>query len=271
MEKPLACATQRRSERISSSSSSSSSSAAAAAADTNASRDDGDAISAKKGDGSIDSESTRLRKKTIAFMRHGESVANSDDIDVPDPELTELGRRQAAGRRACVRALGADLCICSPLLRAMETAAIAFAHEGSVPIEACRFAREKWWFYHQCRGCAPPERMQFAATLPRTISGVDCLHEDEFWDPEREGKLPKRELGRRSHKGLQKLVETLQGLHAETIVVVCHYGVIQQLTSVNTSNCDIVVCELGTEVRNHERSPSVSALTDMRAGVSQAR
>jgi broad specificity phosphatase PhoE len=189
----------------------------------------------------------RTGKKTIAFMRHGESVANADGSDEPDPPLTELGRRQAAGRRACVRSLGVDVCICSPLLRAMETAALAFEHEGNVAIEVCRYAREKWWFYGQCRGCAPAARLSFAAALPRAITGLEGLHEDEFWDPERERKLSKRELGRRSHRALEKLIQTLQCHAADTIAVVCHYGVIQQLTSVDTDNCDIVVCEL-TEV-----------------------
>ena len=147
----------------------------------------------------------------LVFVRHGESVANKrashHDSRMLDSHLTELGREQArswAGRAA--QGLAVEAVVCSPLRQAMETAALVFGEghchrtnvAAAVPIEVCRYAREKNWKDWQNRGCGPNELAAFAADLsPVVFEGLAGLEDtDEHWDPEAEGSAASANIQR---------------------------------------------------------------------------
>ncbi|NOU97803.1 histidine phosphatase family protein [Paenibacillus sp. LMG 31456] len=58
----------------------------------------------------------------LFIIRHGQSIGNTVPHDVPDGELTELGISQAARVAECLAERKFDQLICSPLIRAIETA-----------------------------------------------------------------------------------------------------------------------------------------------------
>ena len=59
------------------------------------------------------------------LVRHGQSVNNaSPDALVPDPALTQLGRRQAGCAGKALQEKGIRRLYCSPMLRALQTAEI---------------------------------------------------------------------------------------------------------------------------------------------------
>lgn len=65
---------------------------------------------------------------TIYLIRHGQSEFNavytgSGDAMIIDAPLTELGQQQAKDARSKVAKLGISHVICSPLTRAIQTAA----------------------------------------------------------------------------------------------------------------------------------------------------
>jgi broad specificity phosphatase PhoE len=68
----------------------------------------------------------------VWLLRHGESVNNTlpRAEHRPDPELTEVGRRQAAELAAAVAPLRPHAVVSSPLIRAMETARPLVAAAG---------------------------------------------------------------------------------------------------------------------------------------------
>ena len=191
-----------------------------------------------------ESDEGNVGAKRILFLRHGQSVANqshADTVDELDCHLTPLGRQQASAWRETP--LDVEAVLCSPLRRAMETAARVF--QDHLPIDVCRYARERWWHMWQCRGCPHADLVSFAACLPREIGGIHELERtDKFWDPEHEAGRPPAELDSTSDDGLKLLVQTLANHPAQAIAVVCHYGVIEHVAGVEAGNCDIVECEL---------------------------
>lgn len=58
----------------------------------------------------------------LFIIRHGQSIGNLIPEDMPDGELTELGRSQAAKVAECMGNSKLDYIISSPLVRALETA-----------------------------------------------------------------------------------------------------------------------------------------------------
>lgn len=73
----------------------------------------------------------------VYFVRHGQTVWNAENkiCGAADIELTELGRRQAAetGRKILKEGIRADEILCSPLIRASETAEIISSVTG-IPV-----------------------------------------------------------------------------------------------------------------------------------------
>ena len=85
-----------------------------------------------------DSEYNKLKNKTISFIRHGNSLANSYtgtlteqrlDKSLIDSPLTDLGREQASLLKGKLNNNKYDIIISSPLSRAMETASIVFPNK----------------------------------------------------------------------------------------------------------------------------------------------
>jgi broad specificity phosphatase PhoE len=69
----------------------------------------------------------------LILARHAESKNNvlPSERHGPDPELTELGMRQAAALARALAAAAPDAVLCSPLLRSLETARPAVAACGA--------------------------------------------------------------------------------------------------------------------------------------------
>lgn len=80
--------------------------------------------------------------KTIYFIRHGQSEANTDDVfQGPDSPLTELGVEQARFVAERIKGVGAEIIITSPMPRADQTAEI-IADTTGLPIERNALVRE---------------------------------------------------------------------------------------------------------------------------------
>ena len=206
--------------------------------------------------------------KRIFFIRHGQSEANvtkNDRVIDLDAKLTPLGRSQASAWHAQPNYLSEvfdatppEICICSPLRRAMETASLVFKHT-TIPIECSRYPRERWWKHYQCVGSKHQETLSFASTLDRNIANLDDLTEaDKYWNPPleldelisyRDGNdhaEEKYEPSKRENdaQGMTKLKEFLIAHPAQTIAVACHWGVINALTEESPNNCDMLVTDL---------------------------
>lgn len=69
----------------------------------------------------------------IVLARHGESLGNIVDYDCPDPELTEQGLRQARLLAKRLENEHFDHILCSPLVRALETAWIVCSNRETKP------------------------------------------------------------------------------------------------------------------------------------------
>ena len=88
----------------------------------------------------------------MILLRHGQSefnvVFNATRVDpgIPDPRLTEEGRRQARAAAAALAAFPVERLIASPYTRALETAEIV-AGELGLPIEVHLLVREHCLFH----------------------------------------------------------------------------------------------------------------------------
>ena len=194
--------------------------------------------------------------RTVLFIRHGQSHANKtevNDASVLDATLTPLGQAQAAywSENDATRELlqSFDICFCSPLRRAMETASLVFKNATAVPIEVNRFAREKWWFLWQCRGVSHQEKVEYSESLVRDIQKVDTLSEvDLYWNPEQETStmLDKKTntFNDQSERGLQKFRQGLRTHSSHRIAVACHWGVIESTLGIEPQNAEMILTEL---------------------------
>jgi len=68
----------------------------------------------------------------VYLVRHGETALNADGRlrGLADPELNEVGERQAGAVAVALAAVDADVVVSSPLRRAVRTAAIIADHAG---------------------------------------------------------------------------------------------------------------------------------------------
>ena len=104
---------------------------------------------------------SKLKKKTIFFIRHGQSESNvareAKDPHVnthprfTDAKLTPLGIKQASALQGLVDKWNVDLVITSPLTRAMQTALHAF-HNVNVPMHADPMVTEYYSNLIECKG-----------------------------------------------------------------------------------------------------------------------
>ena len=134
--------------------------------------------------------------KTVYFVRHGQAVHNvakethtgpgSPYLDpaLTDAPLTPLGKEQAQKLREAAAALPIDVVIVSPLVRAVETACLAFEAqlERGVPFVAVELCREQIG-QNFCDARRP--RAVVAAAYPRVDFGA-IDEEDKLFTPERE-------------------------------------------------------------------------------------
>jgi broad specificity phosphatase PhoE len=178
--------------------------------------------------------------KVVHFQRHGQGFHNilgdilrdagvKPDVDSTDPAvnpwlrseiidapLTETGKEQCQGQRERASALNPELVVVSPLLRAIQTAAITFADfkdNSSIP-----------WIAHE--GCREELGMLFC-NKRRPLSAIqkDYPHL-QYWDMEEEDTLfdpSKRESNEsKSDRIYDFLVNFVANRPESEIAVVCH-------------------------------------------------
>ena len=104
----------------------------------------------------------------LFIIRHGESIGNLIKEDMPDGELTPLGREQAAKVCEAMKGTGVEYIAASPLQRGVETAQ-PLAQTLGLPIHV-------WADTYEVRSKGPytgptPERMK--EMYPETVCGDD--------------------------------------------------------------------------------------------------
>ena len=166
----------------------------------------------------------------MILVRHAESEWNRHfsrtriDPGIPDPPLTETGRRQAA--RLVDRLAEAEITrlVASPYRRALETATILGEALGlAITVEP--LVRERCVF--SCDEGTPPA--QLAALWP----DLDFAHlEERWWGVPAETEVS---LGRRCAAFRAKTVALPD---RSRVAVITHWGVIRALTGQELSNAD---------------------------------
>jgi broad specificity phosphatase PhoE len=166
----------------------------------------------------------------MILVRHAESEWNRHfsrtriDPGIPDPPLTQTGRRQAA--RLIDRLAEAEITrlVASPYRRALETATIV-AEALGLAITVEPLVRERCVF--SCDEGTPPA--QLAALWP----DLDFAHlEERWWGVPAETEVS---LGRRCTAFRAKTVALPD---RSRVAVITHWGVIRALTGQELSNAD---------------------------------
>jgi broad specificity phosphatase PhoE len=173
----------------------------------------------------------------MILVRHGQSEFNAAfsvtriDPGIPDPKLTDEGRRQAAAAAEALRGAGVRRLIASPYRRALETASIIADGLGlGVTIEP--LVRERAAF--RCDIGTSPNAL--STLFPRYR--FDHL-DDPWWHDhinlgtaETEEALAARGVAFRS--AMAALSDWAE------VAVITHWGFIRALTGRPVANCEIV-------------------------------
>lgn len=166
----------------------------------------------------------------VFFLRHGQSEANAQKIDVPDALLTDLGRVQAQAWHGDIGRFNCQLVIVSPLRRAIQTALLAYA-SVDVHIEICRHAREMWWDEKANTPSTEETIRALLSNLPRG-EAVCCL----------EQALDVSDAPATEHESIRALKQELASRSEDVVCVVCHWGVINAMCGENADNGQVVEC-----------------------------
>lgn len=112
--------------------------------------------------------------KSVYFVRHGESEWNvlnkiCGSTDVP---LTDVGREQAAetGREILRQGIQADLILCSPLIRAAETAQLISSVTG-IPVRVDERLTEQ--HFGRWEGTSPRSSPEFTCAKQQFVARFD--------------------------------------------------------------------------------------------------
>lgn len=144
----------------------------------------------------------------IYLIRHGESFANTGDIDTFDSMLTIKGRKQAKELRNSKIPENFEIVYYSPLRRAIET-----LHYSNISSDVCDPL-------YLCR--------------ERICTNADCLVLEKF-EPESENSFNKR-----MSQLAKFLLDKISASPKLNICVICHGCVIMALTNVQPKNTEIV-------------------------------
>ena len=230
--------------------------------------------------------------KTVYFIRHGQSEGNAAglDKDHADPQyldspLTSRGRTQARSWHPAVNSWCIEIVLVSPLIRALETAAILFERVPSgVSIQITPSAREGWWTASENRGrlaagllagtetgaAGEPVRWPAISDLPASerIVGLERVEAPSpaAWDPVDENEFLALSPATAEAcwiASLGRLEDEIMACDASTIAVVCHWGVIKAFLEVNAPNCGVVKTRWWVDERTRalEREVCEPALT----------
>lgn len=171
----------------------------------------------------------------MILLRHGQSefnlhfTATRRDPGIPDPGLTELGRRQAEAAAEALAGERIRRIICSPYTRALQTAA-PLARRLDVPVIVSPTVRERYAF--SCDIGTP--RTELALRWP----GIDFSTLEEVWWPpiaETDAQTEARAaLFRAEMAALPDWQDTL---------VVSHWGFILAMTGERVMNGEWLRCD----------------------------
>lgn len=180
----------------------------------------------------------------MILVRHGQSEFNAAfsvtrvDPGIPDPKLTEEGRRQAAEAAESLRHSGVRRLISSPYRRALETATIiADALNLDVTIEP--LVRERAAF-HCDIGTAPLE-------LKRMFPRFRFDHLDNpWWHDHIASGVAETETALAARCAAFHAAMTATPDWPE-VAIVTHWGFIRALTGRPVTNCEIVRVDLKSQ------------------------
>jgi len=179
---------------------------------------------------------TTAPEQRILFLRHGESLHNVSDADIPDPLLTRTGHAQALSWQHTMHNFGADVVLVSPLRRTVQTACLAFG-KAKAPMELCRAARECWWDQVENSILSSPdslrrlvEEMPRGKKLAKRLSCVEPALLGCIDDPTDEGS------------SLARLRQLLASRPERCVAVVTHWGVVQALCGCDADNAELFEC-----------------------------
>jgi broad specificity phosphatase PhoE len=205
-------------------------------------------------------------QKQVILIRHGQSKANAAgsaaEVDHQSPQwldapMTALGRSQASSWSGVAPTWDVDEVWCSPLSRAMETACRVFANVD-VPIRITPYAREGWWHCSENRGrlahaieagtdgTSDEVRWPKLSSLPGShkLRGLERVAKPlpKLYDPEEESRLhaQEKELFALWEDAIEELKRELAASKARRIALVCHWGIIEQLTKEDVENCTVI-------------------------------
>jgi broad specificity phosphatase PhoE len=149
----------------------------------------------------------------LLLLRHGESVNNTlpDEAHIPDPELTEVGRRQAELLAAAVAALAPAAVVSSPLLRALDTARPLVARCGAPWLV--------WADVAETHRAHPGDGQPLAALRERF---PEARFEPRMRWPGHPGLESRAEAARRAERLLRRLLAEFPG--DVRVAVVAHAG-----------------------------------------------
>jgi broad specificity phosphatase PhoE len=198
-----------------------------------------------------------VSRKQVIFIRHGQSIANAAGTESEeehasirwlDAPMTALGRSQANSWAGVAATWGVEEVWCSPLSRAMESACRIF-QDCEVPIHVTPHAREGWWHCTENRGrlahaiaagtdgSSDERRWPALAELPgaHKLRGLERLAAptQDVWDPAEEERMmgDEQALFDRWKASIAELKLELSRSPAHRIALVCHWGIIEALTT----------------------------------------
>ncbi|GIK97983.1 MAG: hypothetical protein BroJett029_21920 [Alphaproteobacteria bacterium] len=165
----------------------------------------------------------------MILVRHGQSLFNVHyartrrDPGIPDPPLTEEGRRQARCLAEELRGEGVRRLIASPYTRALETASI-IAELLELPLTVEVSVREHAAFV--CDIGTP------ARELAQRWPALRFDHiEDPWWPPLDETEAALRARAQAFRRAMCEIADWRE------VAVVSHWGFIRALTGVELANC----------------------------------
>lgn len=169
-------------------------------------------------------------------MRHGTSLGNVSEEDLPDPLLTPLGEREAKSWQAEIPKYPVDVILVSPLRRTVQTACLAFGLHKA-PMQLCRCARELGFDFLENSILSTQE------SFKKLLSGLPRGHcvrgaEEELLEASSDVS---------DEASIARLREVLAARPEGVVAVVCHWHVILELTGVDTENAELVECQMGLD------------------------
>jgi broad specificity phosphatase PhoE len=176
----------------------------------------------------------------MLLIRHGQSEFNAVyartrvDPGIPDPKLTEEGKRQAREAARALAAHGVERLIASPYTRALETATI-IGRELGVEIEVDALVRERAAF-HCDIGASP-------ADLARRFPHLAFDHLDDPWWHDHVGLGIDESEAAVIARGREFRDRAARLERRARVCVVTHWGFIRALTGIEAKNGEIVRLE----------------------------